>query len=391
IEHAGAERGLLIRPQGDRLLIEAEAATGEDAVTVRQRDASANATVLPESVVRYVMRTRHDVILDDATAENPFSADSYILQYRVRSILCLPLINQANLTGVLYLENNLAARVFTPDRITVLKVLASQAAISLENSRLYRDLEDRERQYRTVVETATDAVITIDATNKIRLVNPAVRKVFGYEPAELIGTPLTVLMPERLANRHLAEMQHASSIEWIGLRKSGEEFPIAVSFAELVNDGQRTITGFIQDLTERQQAEELREARHRLVAVRADVSVALATDNTLTGVLQSCAEAVVKHLGAAFARIWVITKDQRFLELHASAGMYTNLDGAHRLVPVGDLRIGLIAQERTPHVTNNVTDDPRLSDRDWARVEGMVAFAGFPLLVGGRVIGVLAM
>src|SRR4029077_11454376 len=138
IEHAGAERGLLIRPQGDQFLIQAEAATGGDTVTVHQRDSSANAAELPESVVRYVMRTRHDVILDDAAAENPFSADPYILHHRVRSILCLPLINQSNLTGVLYLENNLAARVFTPSRITVLKVLASQAAISLENSRLYR-------------------------------------------------------------------------------------------------------------------------------------------------------------------------------------------------------------------------------------------------------------
>jgi len=144
IEHAGAERGLLIRPHGDQLLIEAEAATGGDAVTVDQRNASANAAVLPESVVRYVMRTRHDVILDDATTDNPFSADPYILQYRVRSILCLPLINQATLAGVLYLENNLAPRVFTPDRITVLKVLASQAAISLENTRLYREVRRSE-------------------------------------------------------------------------------------------------------------------------------------------------------------------------------------------------------------------------------------------------------
>jgi len=148
IEHAGAERGLLIRPQGDQFLIQAEAVTGGDAVTVHQRDSSANAAKLPESIVRYVMRTRHDAILDDAAAENPFSADHYILHHRVRSVLCLPLITQSNLTGVLYLENNLAARVFTPDRITVLKVLASQAAVSLENSRLYSDLEDRERALR---------------------------------------------------------------------------------------------------------------------------------------------------------------------------------------------------------------------------------------------------
>jgi PAS domain S-box-containing protein len=258
-----------------------------------------------------------------------------------------------------------------------------------------------ERQYRTVVETATDAVITIDATSKIRLVNPAVTEVFGYEPGELIGKPLTVLMPERLAGRHLAGVQQYvetghrrlnwSAIELVGLRKNGEEFPVEISFAEVINDGQRTFTGFIRDVTERKQAEELRAARSRLVAVRADVSSALAAENTLRGILQSCAEAVVKHLGAAFARIWIITKDGRFLELQASAGMYTHLDGAHRLVPVGHLKIGLIAQERTPHVTNNVINDPRLSDRDWARVEGMVAFAGFPLLAGGQVVGVLAM
>ena len=259
-----------------------------------------------------------------------------------------------------------------------------------------------ERQYQSVVETATDAVVRIDATSLIQLVNPAVTKIFGYEPSELIGRPLTVLMPERLVNRHLAGVQQYletghqrlnwSAIELIGLRKNGEEFPVEISFAEVINDaGQRTFTGFIRDITERKQAEELRAARSRQVAVRADVSSALATDNTLTGTLQSCAEAVVKHLGAAFARIWVVTKNGRFLELQASAGMYTHLDGAHRLIPVGHLKIGLIALERTPHVTNDVINDPRLSDPDWARVEGMVSFAGFPLLAGGRVVGVLAM
>ena len=261
--------------------------------------------------------------------------------------------------------------------------------------------KDSERRYGSVVETATDAVITIDATSKIRLVNPAVTKVFGYEPAELIGKPLTVLMPERLASRHLTGVQHYvetghrrlnwSAIELIGVRKNGEEFPVEISFAEVVHDGQRTFTGFIRDVTERKQAEELRAARSRQIAVRSDVSSALAAENTLRGILQSCAEAVVKHLGAAFARIWVISKDGGLLELQASAGMYTHLDGAHGLVPVGHLKIGLIAETRTPHVTNDVLNDPRLSDRDWARVEGMVAFAGFPLLAGGHVVGVLAM
>jgi PAS domain S-box-containing protein len=209
------------------------------------------------------------------------------------------------------------------------------------------------------------------------------------------------LMPKRLASRHLNGMQQYvetghrhlnwSAIELIGLRKNGEEFPVETSFAEVINDGQRTFTGFIRDVSERRQAEELREARSRQVAVRADVSSALAVDNSLRETLQFCAEAVVKHLGAAFARIWVTTKDGRFLELQASAGMYTRIDGGHRLVPVGHLKIGLIALDRTPHITNDVLNDSRLSDPDWARVEGMVAFAGFPLLAGGQMVGVLAM
>ena len=151
IEHAGAERGLLILPRGDELQIAAEATTSGNDVTVHLRDASATAQpCCPESVVRYVMRTQENVILDDASSQNPFSADAYIVQRRPRSILTLPLINQGKLISILYLENNLTPHVFTPDRIRVLKVLASQAAISLENTRLYRDLENREAKIRAV-------------------------------------------------------------------------------------------------------------------------------------------------------------------------------------------------------------------------------------------------
>ena len=101
IEHAGAERGLLIVPRGDELQIQAEATTSGEDVTVRLLDASFTPTALPESIVRYVMRTQESVILDDASVRSPFSADPYVLQHRARSILCLPLINQAKLTGVL--------------------------------------------------------------------------------------------------------------------------------------------------------------------------------------------------------------------------------------------------------------------------------------------------
>ena len=106
--------------------------------------------------------------------------------------------------------------------------------------------------------------------------------------------------------------------------------------------------------------------------------------------LQGCAEAVVKHLDAAFARIWVI-KDGRTLELQASAGMYTHLDGPHSRIPVGKLKIGLIAEEGLPHITNDLAHDSRISDPQWAQTAGIVGFAGYPLLVSGHAIGVVAM
>ena len=152
IEQAGAERGLLILSRAAEPRIEAEATTAGDTILVELRDEPVTAGVLPESVLHYVLRTRESVILDDAATQPSFAADPYVRQHQARSILCLPLINQAKLIGVLYLENNLAPRVFAPARIAVLKLLASQAAISLENTRLYRDLDEREAKIRRLVD-----------------------------------------------------------------------------------------------------------------------------------------------------------------------------------------------------------------------------------------------
>jgi predicted ATPase/two-component sensor histidine kinase/GAF domain-containing protein len=141
LEHAGAARGLLILSRRNELTIEAEGTTVRDAVEVRLRQARVAPKELPESILRHVIRTGDSLLLDDASEQNPFSGDEYIRQNHSRSILCLPLIKQAKLIAMLYLENNLAPGVFTPDRIAVLKLLASQAAISMENARLYTDLE----------------------------------------------------------------------------------------------------------------------------------------------------------------------------------------------------------------------------------------------------------
>ena len=144
VEHAGAERGLLILPHGEEHRIEAEARTGRDKAEVHLGQKLVGPAELPESLLRYVVRTGESVILDDASVQNQFSQDEYLRQKRSRSVLCLPLVKQAKLMGVLYLENNLAPRVFTSSRFALLELLASQAAISLDNARLYSDLQRSE-------------------------------------------------------------------------------------------------------------------------------------------------------------------------------------------------------------------------------------------------------
>jgi PAS domain S-box-containing protein len=131
--------------------------------------------------------------------------------------------------------------------------------------------------------------------------------------------------------------------------------------------------------------------RTRLETLRADVSEALASTDVLESGLQNCTEALVRNLGVAFARIWTVDAAENVLELKASAGMYTHKDGAHSRVRLGELKIGRIALERRPHLTNDVPHDPEVSDQAWAKREGMVGFAGYPLVVERRVVGVLAM
>src|SRR5262245_16703621 len=147
IEHAGADRGVLILPAGEDLQIDAEAGTSGDDVIVKPGKGAGGADI-PASLVRYVMRTHEIAVVDDASAANPFFDDPYIAQGRARSALCLPLINQGKLIRVRDLANSLTPHVFTAGQLTTLKVLVSQAAVALENARLYHDLENREAEIR---------------------------------------------------------------------------------------------------------------------------------------------------------------------------------------------------------------------------------------------------
>ena len=213
MEQAGAERALLIMPRGQEPRIEAEATTSGDTVTVRLVDEAVTERVLPESVLHYVLRTRESVILDDAAAQSPFGVDSYIRQRQARSILCLPLLNQAKLIGVLYLENNLTPRVFAPARISVLKLLASQAAIALENAHLYRDVAERETKIRRLVDSNIIGIFIWDFDGRVLEANDEFLHMVGYDREDLVAGSIwwTDLTPPDWRDRNNARIEQQKS------------------------------------------------------------------------------------------------------------------------------------------------------------------------------------
>jgi serine phosphatase RsbU (regulator of sigma subunit) len=143
IENAGAQKGFLILETKGKLLIEAEGSVDDNNITVFQSIPIESSHSVSPTIINYVARTSESVVLNNATREGNFINDPYIKQHQPKSILCVPLLNQGKLISIVYLENNLTTGAFTPDRLEVLKVLSSSAAISIENARLYQNLEDK--------------------------------------------------------------------------------------------------------------------------------------------------------------------------------------------------------------------------------------------------------
>jgi PAS domain S-box-containing protein len=186
VEHAGAERGLLILLHGDEPRIEAQAATHHGRVHVAVRQTAVTSSDLPQSALHYVLRTGERVVLDDALVANLYSEDEYVRQRRPRSVLCLPIVKQTKLTGALYLENNLTPRAFTSDRVAVLELLASQAAISLENARLYSDLQHSEDRLRGVIDTIPAHVWSTTPDGAVDFINQRLMESTGLSLDDLL-------------------------------------------------------------------------------------------------------------------------------------------------------------------------------------------------------------
>jgi PAS domain S-box-containing protein len=272
IEHAGAERGLLILFKVDEPQIAAEATTARGQLEVTLRQTAVSPADLPESVLHYVIRTRESVIVADTLTQNPFPADEYICQKHARSILFLPLVKQAELIGVLYLENNLASHVFTPSRISVLELLASQAAISLENASLYNDLQEREARIRRLVDANIIGIFIFSREGGIVEANHAFLKMVGYDREDLVAgrVRFTDLTPPQwrdrtaIARAELAMTGATQPFEKEYFRKDGSRVPVLIGSAAFDEQRDQGVA-FVLDLTERKCAEEaFREVQMQL-------------------------------------------------------------------------------------------------------------------------------
>jgi PAS domain S-box-containing protein len=304
VTHAGAERALLILSRESEPRIAAEATASGDAVSVHLCDEPITGAALPEAILRYVLRTRDSVILDDAAVLNPFTTDRYIAQQKARSVFCLALTNQTHLIGALYLEHNHAPRVFAPARTAVLKLLASQAAISIENSRLYRDLAEREAKVRSLVDANIIGIFTWHTDGRVFDANEEFLRIIGYSREDLASrrlrwTDFTLPEwhePDARVMEQLKRGGAAPAQERELLKKDGSRVPVFAGgtlFSGTPDEG----VAFVVDLTERKQAEQAAQERERESRLIVDTIPGLVAILTPVGEVDVVNRELVEYCG----------------------------------------------------------------------------------------------
>jgi len=235
IENAGAQRGFIVLQRNGQLLIEASGGHGDDAVAVLQSTELEQSSELSVGVVSYVARTKQPVVLENATVAPTFAADPYIARRATKSLMCLPIVNQSRLVGVIYLENNLAVGCFDVARLAAVQILLTQMAISIENATLYANLEDkvrerthelhlRERAIQLILDSTGDGLLSVGLDGRLDAdPSRAAREWFG--DAAIGGE----------AHAYLAGGDtHFSNAFIVGLGQVADDiFPFAVSADQL--------------------------------------------------------------------------------------------------------------------------------------------------------------
>ena len=291
MEHAGADRGILILTRDLRAHFTAEAKSGIGAVSVNLFSDPTAVPEYPAQIVQLVLHSGEAVILDDARRDAVFASDPYIRAKRIRSLLCLPLVKQGTLIGIVYLENRLASHAFTPARTEVLKLLSSQAAISLENARLYSDLvqENRDRKRAEEALRTSEASLSEaqrlshtgswrwNPTTEIFSASAELYRILGYDPATSCLNQTRFMARILIEDRSVVERMLGVAAQdrkrfqceyRIGLPDGTIKHLQSVIQPEINANGEVDFVGTAIDITERRRAEEtLRDTQSELTRV----------------------------------------------------------------------------------------------------------------------------
>ena len=286
IENAGAQRGCLILQKDGKWLIEAEGAADSKGGTTLQTIEVEESDAVCAAIVRYVARSHESVVLDNAAQQGLFVDDPYVKQNQIKSVLCMPLLNLGRLHGILYLENNLAANTFTPQRIEILELLAGQAAIALENAALYQQaqqdiaerklaeaaLRESEQRFRTIFDSIEDAIFVHDIANGAVLdVNAGVCKMYGYTREEAFQVrmdDMSLNEPPYSVREVVAWIQKAARegpqvFEWKAKAKDGHLFWTEVTVRLTSIGGQDRVLAVVHDISQTQTGRGGARSAHR--------------------------------------------------------------------------------------------------------------------------------
>jgi len=433
VEHAGAEHGILILPRGEEYWIEAEARTHQDKFEVHLGQRTVMPSDLPESLLRYVIRTQKITILDDASAENLFSEDEYVRQSRPRSVLCLPLVKQAKLMGVLYLENNLAPRVFTPNRLAVLELLASQAAISLDNARLYAELtqenndrkraeqalRESEQRLQDIIDNTTAVVFVKDLQLHYLLVNREFERRHQVQRDQFRGKTDFDIHPHEVAeeiranDRRVIGASAPLQFEEAVPSVEGERYYVIVKFLLHDRTGKPyAVCGIATDITESKRAEEMQAAlaREREMFAQQRAAELGRANEALRGCLDALASvpqldeflgqvmaAITRQLGAASSVLRLRNFGQNSLNLdlifqddRVMTPAEANYPEKLRCTPLNERELGLLNQPAAiVHLLNQTTPLPD-GHRSYLLELGFKTLLVIPLTIARQLIGNLS-
>jgi len=296
LAHAGAERAVLVMPHGDGHRVAAEATADAAGVHVRAVARELDAVNLPRAAILYVLRTHETVLLGDAGVASAFVDDAYRRRRRPRSLLCMPLLKQGRLIGVIHLENSLSPDVFTPGRLALLTLLASEAAGCLESANLYRGLQEREARVRRLVDSNIIGIVLWHRDGRILEANDAFLRMVGHARQEVVGGAVrwSDLSPPDWAGEDLRAMDAVRDFGAVGaferevLHRDGRRVPVLVGAASFDGTPDEGV-GYFLDLSEIKRAEQAaRESERR----NHELQVRLADASRI---------ASVGHLAAAIA------------------------------------------------------------------------------------------